>query len=138
MGTHSGGGLIANSYRALNKSNRPKPIAPKHITGYTGQLPGAMGQIEKTYTRIARECENGLYKPQPVSFGGTFAPNTTSYSHKPVSHAPPDYKLPGYTGYIPQVKYTFEQRYSASTDSAAAGITGGAGYRFGGGTHLNR
>jgi len=43
---------------------------------------------------------------------------------------PPEYKLPGYTGYTPQAKYCFEQRYSSVVDAAHAGITGGAGYRL--------
>merc|ERR1711871_60103 len=134
--THGGGSVIRGNYQAAKP--RPKLHNDKYIIGYTGQLPGAQNQIELSYARVARGVENGTFKPVPtvIEKAGAMAP--PSYTHKAMPTAPPDYKLPGYTGYIPQVKYTFEQRYSASTDSAAAGITGGAGYRFGGGTHLNR
>lgn len=132
--THSGGGLLNSSYKAAKP--RPKLANDKYIIGYTGQLPGFQNQIEQSFARVARGVESGLYKPTPtLSPNGVMAP--ASYTHKAMPHAPPDYKLPGYTGYIPQVKYTFEQRYSASTDSAKNGVTGGAGYRFGGGGHLN-
>lgn len=134
--THSADGKLATSWKPAKP--RVKLANDKYIIGYTGQLPGYQNQIELSYSRIARGVENGKFLPTPTSYvpAGNFA--AASYTHKTMPTAPPDYKLPGYTGYVPQVKYTFEQRYSASTDSASAGITGGAGYRFGGGTHLNR
>jgi len=131
----SAGGRIANSYTAAQP--RPKLRNDKYIVGYTGCLPGANQQIEQTYPRVARGVETGVYKPLPTTApAGTFG-SSPNYMHKTMPSAPPDYKLPGYSGYIPREKYTFEQRYSASVDAAKEGIVGGAGFRFGGGTHLN-
>jgi hypothetical protein len=111
----------------------------KYIIGYTGALPGYQGEIEQSYARIARGVELGDIKPHgPNVPQGNVVGGGSNYMHKTMLTAPPDYKLPGYTGYIPQQKYTFEQRYSSSADAARAGITGGAGFRFGGGSHLNR
>lgn len=135
--THSGGGLLGSSYKPPRP--RPKMRNDKYIVGYTGQLPGYQAEIEQSYSRIARAVETGTIRPDmklQVPPGGTMS--SPSYAHKTMPTAPPDYKLPGYTGYVPQMKYTFEQRYSSSADSAKAGVTGGAGFRFGGGTHLNR
>merc|ERR1711988_1363187 len=131
--TESLGGNYGQYYSPAKA--RPKLRNDKYIVGYTGSLPGYQNQIEKSYSRIARGVETGDYTPVPITAppGEVSQPN---YMHKVMPSAPPDYKLPGYTGYIPRQKYTFEQRYSASVDAAKGGIVGGAGFRFGGGSHL--
>jgi len=137
---HHGSGLISSSYKPPKP--RMKMRQDKYIVGYTGQLPGGQGEIEKSYARIARGVETGDIRPMATSehpnAGSMAGISSSNYVQKAMPSAPPDYKLPGYTGYIPQVKYTFEQRYSAGVDAARSGVTGGAGFRFGGGTHLNR
>jgi len=131
--TESLGGNYGQFYTPAKARNKLRN--DKYIVGYTGSLPGANAQIEQSYSRIARGVENGTYKPVPLTAPPQMG-TSANYMHKTMPTAPPDYKLPGYTGYIPREKYTFEQRYSAAVDAAKEGIVGGAGFRFGGGSHL--
>jgi len=131
--TESLGGNYGQYYTPAKA--RPKLRNDKYIVGYTGALPGYQNQIEQSYSRIARGVETGAYKPMPITAPADMS-SQPNYMQKVMPQAPPEYKLPGYTGYIPRQKYTFEQRYSASVDAAKEGIVGGAGFRFGGGSHL--
>merc|ERR1711907_259294 len=117
---------------------RAKLRNDKYIVGYTGTLPGYQGQIEQSYSRIARGVEDGTYKPHPITAPTSMGSGTSNYTAKVMPTASPEYKLPGYTGYVPREKYTFEQRYSAACDAAKEGIVGGAGFRFGGGAHVRK
>lgn len=129
---------LGDNYGQYYQSAKPRPKLrnDKYIVGYTGSLPGYQNQIEQSYSRIARGVETGVYTPKPITAPAVEVNSQPNYMHKIMPSAPPEYKLPGYTGYIPRQKYTFEQRYSASVDAAKEGIVGGAGFRFGGGSHL--
>merc|ERR1712086_1055575 len=107
----------------LYKPSKPRVRAPvdKHIIGYTGNLPGYQNQIEISYSRIARGIDSGELRPKqielPAGSMGAMSGKMATVHAKP----PPEYKLPGYTGYTPQAKYCFEQRYSSVVDAAHAG-----------------
>lgn len=95
-----------------------KPRQDKYIIGYKGFLPGAQGQIEKSYARVARNVELGrgegprteeLLQPKPRAAYNPKTPPTQSIQ---------DYKLPGYTGFVPQNNFQFEKRYSQTVVDA--------------------
>ena len=124
-----GGHVTGGSY----KPSKPRVKLPvdKHIIGYTGNLPGYQNHIEISYSRIARGIEDGSMRNKPTEHReGVFNPSSASSMKVSIAKPPPEYKLPGYTGYIPQTKYTFEQRYSTSVEMAKKGVVGGAGYRM--------
>jgi len=107
-------GMPAGDKESMNYTpmkERFKPRQDKYTIGYTGHLQKADAQIEKSFARIARGCENKEYdEPQ---HGGATVPGMAAYKpynmHK---EAMPDYKLPGYTGFVPQNNFTFEKRFS--------------------------
>merc|ERR1712159_550279 len=97
--TESLGGNYGQHYTPAKARNKLRN--DKYIVGYTGSLPGANAQIEQSYSRIARGVENGTYKPVPLTAPPQMG-TSANYMHKTMPTAPPDYKLPGYTGYIPR------------------------------------
>lgn len=124
-----GGGVRPGAY----KPSKPRVRLPidKHIIGYTGNLPGYHNHIEKSYSKIARGLEDGtLRNPQANPEAPTFNPADTKSMAMVHAKPPPEYKLPGYTGYVPQAKYCFEQRFSTAVDAAREGRIGGASYRL--------
>merc|ERR1712166_1197407 len=92
---------------------RFKPRMDKYTIGYTGHLPKAEAQIEQSYARIARGVELNQFG-EPVQGSGPTVPGMSSYKpYNTGSKDPmPDYKLPGYTGFVPQNNFQFEKRYS--------------------------
>ena len=102
-------------YRPV-KERIGKPRVDKYIGGYTGHLPGAEAQMEKSFARIARGVETGEYVPKSMmaAAGSASAPLSMAAVYKPPGcrEAIADYQLPGYTGYIPQGIFQCEKRYA--------------------------
>jgi len=116
-GIHGGGSFTPCKYNP--QKERFKPRMDKYTTGYTGHLPKATAQIEQSYARIARGVETNEFD-KPVAQGNTeFQRMQAAYKPKEAAERLPDYKLPGYTGFIPQTNFTFEKRYSESVLDAA-------------------
>jgi len=92
---------------------RFKPRMDKYTIGYTGHLQKADAQIEQSFARIARGVELNQFG-EPVQGSGPTVPGMSSYKpYNTGSKDPmPDYKLPGYTGFVPQNNFQFEKRYS--------------------------
>eukprot|EP00657_Telonema_sp_P-1_P012064 TRINITY_DN823_c0_g1_i1.p1 TRINITY_DN823_c0_g1~~TRINITY_DN823_c0_g1_i1.p1 ORF type:complete len:109 (+),score=22.27 TRINITY_DN823_c0_g1_i1:290-616(+) len=88
----------------------------KYTIGYTGHLPKAEAQIERSYPRIARSVELGQLRPPPEDTVVEFASPKYRQAKK---HVMTDYKLPGYTGFVPQNNFQFEKRFSTSVLDAA-------------------
>jgi len=115
-GIPGGGAFAPCNYNP--QKERFKPRMDKYTTGYTGHLPKAGGQIERSYARIARgvemsEFDHAIQGKQDVQR------MHAAYKPKEATERLPDYKLPGYTGFIPQTSFQFEKRYSESVIDAA-------------------
>eukprot|EP00658_Telonema_sp_P-2_P028047 TRINITY_DN21571_c0_g1_i1.p1 TRINITY_DN21571_c0_g1~~TRINITY_DN21571_c0_g1_i1.p1 ORF type:complete len:254 (+),score=48.96 TRINITY_DN21571_c0_g1_i1:194-955(+) len=117
---------------ASNNNNTPSKLAPvayspakerfrprmdKYIGGYCGHLPRAEQQIEKSYARIARGVELGAFDLPTQTMDRTTAKDL--YRPKERNASMHDYKLPGYSGYVPQTMYQFEKRYSQAVVDAS-------------------
>ena len=67
--------------------------------------------VERIWWQIARGVEHNEF--DEAMGGAATVPGMASYKpynmHK---EAMPDYKLPGYTGFVPQNNFQFEKRYS--------------------------